>query len=112
MKKILIFLNLLLLLLSMKNAYANLQAINIGAINGWKTLENEIDYLWENQGMYRHYQITWSFPVTRESVIEKLETLLHKLDQLESKNKNNIDYYLLKGDIGNCPAVSGNSLAV
>lgn len=78
---------------------ANLQAINIGAINDWKSLEKEIDYLWENQGMYRHFQITWTFPVTRESVIDRLEDLLKKLNNLESKNKKNIDYYLLKGDI-------------
>jgi len=99
MRRILLLLNLLLFLFIVKSSYANLQAINIGAIKEWKTLEEEINYLWDNQGMYRHYQPTWSFPVTRESVIEKLETLLKKIDKLESKNKSNIDYYLLKGDI-------------
>jgi tetratricopeptide (TPR) repeat protein len=99
MRRILLLLNLLLFLFIVKSSYANLQAINIGAIKEWKTFEEEIDYLWDNQGMYRHYQPTWSFPVTRESVIEKLETLLKKIDKLESKNKSNIDYYLLKGDI-------------
>ena len=99
MKRIIFFVNLLVFVFIVKNLNANLQAINIGAINGWETLEAEINYLWENQGMYRYYQLTWSFPEAREEVIEKLETLLQKLNKLESKNKRNIDYYLLKGDI-------------
>ncbi|HOJ28305.1 MAG TPA: hypothetical protein PL059_04470 [Spirochaetota bacterium] len=79
--------------------FGNLLAINITEIHGWKSLESDIDFLWENQHMYRYFQPNWNYPIAKEQVVERLETLLKKLDKLEAKNSRNIEYYLLKGDI-------------
>jgi len=79
--------------------FGNLLAINITEINGWESLKSDFDYLWENQHMYRYYQPKWNFPIAKEQVVERLETLLVKLDKLEAKNSKNTEYYLLKGDI-------------
>ncbi len=78
---------------------ANLGAINFGEIRDWKSIEAELIWLWDNQKIYRRYYSEWKFDKPREEYIAKLEALLKKLDAMEDKNRNVIDYFLLKGDI-------------
>jgi hypothetical protein len=76
--------------------YSNVNAIDFSKISYPKSLQNEVDFLRNNDGIYNHWVHNWTASVSKEKVTEKLTLLYRELEKLPAKN---VEAELLLGDI-------------
>ena len=91
--------NLLVLLLSFfitQKTQANINAIDFTKINYPKQLQQQVEFLQQNDGLYNHWVHDWSYKIPKNKVIENLSFLYNELEKLPAKNA---ETELLLGDI-------------
>ncbi len=88
--------SLLILLLNFTLS-ANINAIHFEKIDGISKLNGDIQYLIENQSLFDHWSSVWVYPVPKEEVVKRLESIYSDLEQLS--NENNPELFLLLGTI-------------
>lgn len=76
--------------------YCNVNAIDFSKIAYPKTLQDRIDFLRNNDGIYNHWVHYWHETVSKETVIGNLKSLYAELEKLPAKN---VETELLLGDI-------------
>ena len=86
----------LFLIFLFPKAYGNVNAIDFTKVNYPKQLQQKIDFLKDNDGIYNHWVHTWSAQIPKTTVVENLASLYTELQKVASKN---VETELLLGDI-------------
>src|SRR5271170_6427635 len=76
--------------------YCNVNGIDFSKVAYPKTLQDQVDFLRENDGIYNHWVHNWTNKIPKETVIGKLTSLYNELEKIPAKNT---ETELLLGDI-------------
>jgi tetratricopeptide (TPR) repeat protein len=77
-------------------AYANINAIDFSKVHFPEKLQNNIDFLKQNDRLYDHWSQQWNYQISKDTVVARLSFLYDQLSAIPDKNE---ETDLLLGDI-------------
>ena len=80
-------------------AFADITAINVKDIPGYKSLTPQFEYLFKNLGYYQFWSAKWAFNVPKDEVKGNLTKLYSGLQKIQAEEKPNLELELMMGEV-------------